>query len=251
MTSIQGKNVVITGGGRGIGRALALGFGREGARVLIHYGKSREQAEEVVREIQASGGLADALQADISDSDQATGLVKEAAKRLGEIDIWINNAGASANSAEAGGLNEIQRFERMMRVDVQGTWTCCREVRPYMRPRGCIINIGWDGALSGAAGLTNQLYAMSKGAVISLTRCLAVEYAPDIRVNCIAPGWIENTWAREQASSAFYQRVKESIPLKRWGQAEDIVGVALFLASPAAAYITGQILPVNGGSVRH
>lgn len=251
MIGVQGKNVVVTGGGRGIGRALALGFAREEARILVHYGQSREQAEAVVREIQASGGRAEVLQADISDSEQVAHLVKEAAACLGEIDVWINNAGASANSAEAGGLDEIRRFERMMRVDVQGTWICCREVRPYMREGGCIINIGWDGALSGAAGLTNQLYAMSKGAVISLTRCLAVEYAPDIRVNCIAPGWIENEWVREQASPRFYQRIKESIPQKRWGQAEDIVGVALFLASPAAAYITGQVLPVNGGNVRH
>ncbi|GHO44263.1 SDR family NAD(P)-dependent oxidoreductase [Ktedonospora formicarum] len=249
--SLQGQSVVVTGAGRGIGRALALAFAAKGAHVLVHYGQSQEQAEEVAHSICEQGGKAEALQADIGDTRAVTHLVAEAVRILGKIDVWINNAGASANSAEAQGLDEIQRFERMMRVDVEGTWRCCREVRPHMREGSCIINMGWDGALVGAPGLPNQLYAMSKGAIISLTRCLALEYAPQVRVNCIAPGWIENAWAREHASPAFYQHVEERIPLKRWGKVEDIVGVALFLSSPVASYITGQVIPVNGGDVRH
>lgn len=249
--SFAGKHVVVTGAGRGIGRALAVAFAERGARMLVHYGQSKTQAEAVARSICEQGGQAELLQADIGDPREVTRLIREATRILGTIDVWINNAGASANSAEAQGLDEIQRFERMMRVDVEGAWRCCREVRPFMREGGCIINMGWDGALEGAAGLPNQLYAMSKGAIISLTRCLAVEYAPHVRVNCIAPGWIENTWAREQVSSTFYEKVKERIPQKRWGRTEDIANVALFLASPAASYITGQIIPVNGGSVRY
>ena len=242
------KNVIITGAGRGIGRALALGFAAQGATVLIHYGHAQQEAEEVVREIELAGGRALLAQANLTMPSEVLNLVNYASSALGPIDVWINNAGASANSSEAQGLGEEERFERMMAVDVMGTWRCCRMVEPNMREGGCILTTGWDHAFDGAPGFINLLYATSKGAVISMTRCLAQEFAPRVRVNCIAPGWIETTWAQSRPES-FRKRIEQRIPMGRWGTPNDIVEAALFLASPAASFITGQVLVIDGGEV--
>jgi len=244
----QNRTVVITGAGRGIGRTLALGFAAQGARVLVHYAHSKQQAEEVVRQIIATGGQANLVQADLSKPEEITRFVNDTHTLCDHIDVWINNAGASANSQETRGMSEVEIFERMMNVDVLGTWRCCREIEPYMHDGGCILTTGWDGALSGIAGLPGQLYAMSKGAIISLTRCLAVEYAPRIRVNCIVPGHIENDWS-QSLSTGSRQNIIRQVPMQRWGTREDVLGAALFLASPTASFITGQVLLVNGGEV--
>ena len=167
------------------------------------------------------------------------------------VDVWINNAGASANSLDMAGRSEIEIFEQVMHIDVRGTWQCSRRIRPTMREGSCILTMGWDGALGNIPGmttLTSQLYAMSKGAVISLTRCLATEFAPHVRVNCIAPGYIENEWAQRLPETT-RQRIAKRNPLQRWGTHDDIVQAALYLSSPAAAYITGQVLVVDGGTL--
>lgn len=244
----QNKNVVVTGAGRGIGRALALAFAEQGANVLVHYGHARQEAEEVVRQITAMGGKAMLAQADLSRPEEAYSLVSQAVAMLGPIDVWINNAGVSANSAETQGFSEEERFERVMAVDVMGTWSCCRAVAEYMRDGGCILNLGWDHALDGAPGFINQVYAVSKGAVISMTRSFARTLAPRVRVNCIAPGWVENDWSQSRSES-FRKKVEQRIPLGRWGTTSDIASAALFLASPAASFITGQVLVVDGGEV--
>ena len=246
--TFRSKRVVVTGAGRGIGRTLALGFAREGAAVLVHYAHSQQGARKVVEEIQSHGGLASMIQADLSDPEEIADFTKNIYEEAGEIDVWINNAGASANSKETKRLSELQMFNRVMSLDVMGAWQCCRRVEPYMSDKGCILNIGWDGALYGLPGLTSQLYAMSKGAIMSLTRTLAVEYAPRIRVNCIAPGWVENEWSSSLPESS-RQRMAGQVPLKRWGTADDVLGAALYLASPAASYVTGQTLLINGGEI--
>jgi NAD(P)-dependent dehydrogenase (short-subunit alcohol dehydrogenase family) len=244
------KTVVVTGAGRGIGRTLALGFAEQGATVLVHYFQSKQGARDVVNQIQVQGGQAIMIQADIRQASEVTRLVTEAHRQLGPIDIWINNAGATANSEETQGMEDAAVFERLIEVDILGTWRCCREVRPYMRAGGCLLTTGWDGVLVGLPGLPNQAYAASKGAIMALTRSLAAEYAPDIRVNCIAPGLIENDWARRLSAQA-RQHLSEHVPLQRWGTPEDVLQMALFLASPAASYITGQTMLVNGGGIMH
>ena len=243
-----GKTVVVTGAGRSIGRRLALGFAEQGATVLVHYGHARQGAEEVVQQIEAQGGKAFLAQADLRRPEEVAQLVKNAYEQLGLIDVWINNAGASANTDEIQGMTEIEVFERMVGVDIMGTWRSCREVQPYMREGGCILTTGWDRALDGAPGLPNQMYAISKGAIMSLTRCLASEFAPQVRVNCIAPGRIENEWSQTLSETSRQKAVKD-IPMQRWGTADDILQTALFLASPAASFMTGQTLLVNGGEI--
>jgi 3-oxoacyl-[acyl-carrier protein] reductase len=245
----QGKTAVITGAGHGIGRTLALGFAEQGATVEVHYANSEQGANEVAALIQQRGGRALLARADLRQAAEVAHLVEQAHEQLGAIDIWINNAGASANATETRGMSEDDILERLVEVDIMGTWRCCREVERYMSDGGCILNTGWNGALAGAPGFASQMYAISKGAIISLTRCLAVEFAPRIRVNCIAPGYIENDWSRS-LSTVTHQRLIHNVPLQRWGTAEDILGTALFLASPAAAYITGQVIVVDGGEVR-
>jgi 3-oxoacyl-[acyl-carrier protein] reductase len=246
----ENKTVVVTGAGRGIGRTLALGFAQQGASVLVHYAHAAEGAHAVVRQITEQGGRAELAQADLRKSEDIARLVHTAHAMLREIDVWINNAGASANSRETSGMDEIAIFDRMMEVDVRGTWLCCRMAADYMRAGGCILTTGWDGALAGSPGLPAQLYAMSKGAIISLTHSLASEFAPRLRVNCIAPGHVENEWSHS-LPAASRQKFVQKIPMQRWGTAEDILGAALFLASPAASFITGQVILVNGGEIMH
>jgi len=242
------KNVVITGAGRGIGRALALGFAQQEANVLVHYGHAQKEAEDVVRQINQQGGSAFLAHADLRVLDEVYQLIEQTRQLFSSIDVWINNAGASANSEEIAGMSELESFERIMAVDVMGTWYCCRAATPLVSHGGCILTTGWDHAFVGAPGFNNQLYAMSKGAIIAMTRSFARELAPRVRVNCIAPGWIENEWMGSRPEH-FKKRIAEHIPLQRLGTPADVVAAALFPASSAASYITGQVLLVNGGDV--
>ncbi len=141
----QGKTVVVTGAGRGIGRTLALGFAAQGATILVHYAHSKQGAAGVVGQIKVQGGNAVLVQADLCKPEEVTRLVEEAHASLGSIDVWINNAGASANSKETKGMSEIEIFHRMVEVDIMGTWRCCREVEPYMRERRLYPDnwLGW------------------------------------------------------------------------------------------------------------
>jgi 3-oxoacyl-[acyl-carrier protein] reductase len=155
------------------------------------------------------------------------------------------------NSADTSGQSLEERWHRLMDVDLKGTFWCCHAIGPVMRAQpngGAIINLAWDHALDGAPGIVSQLYAAAKGGVLALSRCLAHDLAPEVRVNVIAPGWVENDWARSR-SEAFRERVAQETPLRRWGQPADIAAAAVFLASPEAAFITGQTLVVDGGIV--
>ncbi len=273
---LAGRVAVVTGGGRGVGRAITLALARLGARVIVGYHQNAEAAETTAREAdviaanaQASASTptpattpndatqpillnAMALRADVSVAADVEALVAQAVA-WGGPHIWVNNAGASANTSETQGMSDEERWDRVMRVDLKGAWLGCRLAAPAIRAAGggAIVNIGWTHALDGAPGLpgsASQIYATSKAGVLALTRTFAQEWAPDVRVNAVAPGWVENDWSATR-SAAFRERVAAGVPLRRWGAPEDIADAVAYLVSPAASYVTGQTLVVDGGSV--
>ena len=245
------KTAVITGASSGIGRAVARLFARHGARVVVNYRRPRASAEELVREITARGGEAHALQADVSSPDEVARLIETAGALLGRIDIWANIAGADILTGEGGSLQPSEKLERLIEIDLKGTIYCCWGVAPLMKAAGSgvILNMSWDLALHGMEGRNPEMFAAVKAGVLGFSKCLARSYAPEVRVNDLAPGWIETAFAKEIMRPDVYERVIERTPLRRFGVPEDVAHAALYLASDEAAFITGQTLRVNGGLV--
>jgi 3-oxoacyl-[acyl-carrier protein] reductase len=241
---------VITGGSSGIGRAIAEAYAREGARVLFTYRAAAEAARAVADGIAERGGQAEAVQADLGTAAACGALADTARARLGRVDVWVNNAGADILTTEAAGWDWERKLDLLLRVDLKGTIACCYAAAPLMQAQGGgqFINMGWDHALTGMAGENPQLFAAVKGGVAAFSKSLARALAPAVRVNVLAPGWIETQFGAT-ADKDFYRQVAEGTPLKRWGRPADVAGAAVYLAAPEAAFITGQTLLVNGGSV--
>jgi 3-oxoacyl-[acyl-carrier protein] reductase len=241
----DGKVVLVTGASRGIGAATAKLFGAEGATVIVNYSQSEDRARDVVNAIIAGGGAAEAICADVRDGDAVTAMVKDVAKRHGTIDVLVNNAGVTRDTLTA--VMEDAEWDDVMAINAGGMFKCARAVcRPMMRARtGVIINVSSVAGSKGGRGQTN--YAASKGAIEAFTRSLAVELAPrGIRVNAVAPGVIVtdmSAFVREQAED----EVLSKILLGRYGEVDEVAQVIAFLASDAAAYVTGAIVPVDGG----
>ncbi|HEY5315826.1 MAG TPA: SDR family oxidoreductase [Pirellulales bacterium] len=245
--SLAGLSALVTGATSGIGRATALALAAAGASVLVH-GRRPEAAEAVAGEARASGIQADVLLADVTDPTECEQLVERAWQWRGSLDIWVNNAGADVLTGPASGWTFDRKLALLWQVDVCGTMHLSRLIGARMRARsaGAIINMGWDQAECGRAGDSGELFAATKGAVMAFSKSLAQSLAPHVRVNCVAPGWIRTAWGQE-ASEAWQQRARRESLLERWGTPEDVARVVCFLASPSAGFITGQVLPVNGG----
>ena len=223
---------------------------RVGADVIVHCRKTVDEGREVVREIEQMGRRAALLTADVRDVSACETLVGQAWEVWSGVDVWVNNAGADTLT----GAGSEQAFEAKLRqllaVDLTGTMVLSRAVGARMRDAGAgsIVNMGWDQAETGMEGDSGELFAAVKGGIMGFTRSLAKSLAPTVRVNCIAPGWIRTKWG-EQAPEVWQERVMAETPLKRWGTPEDVAGAACFLASAAGAFLTGQIIRVNGGGV--
>ncbi len=247
---LTGKRAIVTGASSGIGRAIALELARGGCDVIVHYGHSQSDAEETVHAIQELGQKALAYRADLHHVP-AERIVGDAWSAWNGLEIWVNNAGADLLTGAKAELGFSEKLAALWQVDVMGTMLLSRGVLPHMRQagRGVILNIGWDQADRGMDGDSAQLFSAAKNAVMGFTRSLAVSAAPEVRVNCIAPGWIQTAWG-EQASAPWQERVLKETPLGRWGRPEDIANLARFLASDEADYITGQVINANGGAVR-
>jgi 3-oxoacyl-[acyl-carrier protein] reductase len=247
---LERKSVLVTGASSGIGRAIALRCARAGADLAITYRKNQEGAEATAREIRAMGRRAEVLRTDISRQEDIDHLAKQLQQAFARIDVWINNAGADILTGEAGRLSRLQKLDLVLAVDVRGTVLASWAAVELMRKRGggSIINMAWDHVEHGMAGENPVIYSAAKGAVASFSRSLARDVAPDIRVNILAPGFIETAFG-EEADPKFRQKVIEMTPLARWGKPEDVAGAALFLASDHAAFLTGQMIMVNGGVV--
>jgi 3-oxoacyl-[acyl-carrier protein] reductase len=236
----------VTGASSGIGRAIAETYAAEGAVVLLTHRDSAGRAREVAGAIGAS-----VRQADLSTRDGCERLVAEAHEELGRVDVWVNNAGADVLTGEAATWEWERKLDLLLAVDLKGTIACSYAIGEIMRGQetgGAIVNMSWDQVTSGLAGENPQLFSAVKGGVLAFSKSLARGLAPDVRVNVLCPGWIETSFA-EQADPEFRRSVAEDTPLRRWGRPEDVADAALYLASPGAAFITGQAININGGVV--
>jgi 2-amino-4-hydroxy-6-hydroxymethyldihydropteridine diphosphokinase len=237
--SLRGLNALVTGSTTGIGEAIARKFRARKAEV-IHHGR-RENHNPHLRY----------MPADLRDPVEVSRLANDAWNAFTGLDILVCNAGADTLTGDAAKWSFEQKLEALLAVDLKATMQLTRDIGARMkaRGRGCIITIGWDQAETGMEGDSGQLFAAVKGAVMCFTRSLALELAPEVRVNCIAPGWIRTAWG-ETASQVWQDRVRRETPLEVWGLANDIANTAAWLADPASAFITGQTIRVNGGAVR-
>ncbi len=241
------KTVLITGASRGIGRETALAFARAGYQVAANYHQSYEQALSLCAEVRAFGGVCEAFSADVSCREAVFVMVNAVRSRFGQIDILINNAGIAQQKLFTD-LTEAD-WSHMLRVNLDSVFHCCQAVLPEMihRKSGCILNVS---SMWGQVGASCEVsYSASKAAVIGLTKALAKEVGlSGIRVNCIAPGFIETEMNRT-LSDEDRALLFEEIPLGTGGSPADVAQTALFLASSAARYLTGQVISVNGGMV--
>ena len=248
---LRGLRAAVLGATSGIGRAVALALGDAGADVLVHGRQSMQAAEELALELRSRGVRSTVLNADLADRQAGDRLVDEAWKVWNGLDAWLQIAGADVLTGESSRLSFEAKLERLWSVDVVATIRLCRDVGQWMKARGhgAIVTMGWDQAETGMEGDSGELFAATKGAIMAFTRSLALSLAPTVRVNALAPGWIKTEWG--ETASAFWQaRVLRETPLARWGTPEDVARVASFLVSPAAQFLTGQIIRVNGGAVR-
>ncbi|MGN6867357.1 MAG: SDR family NAD(P)-dependent oxidoreductase [Solirubrobacteraceae bacterium] len=246
--SLTGLRTVVTGASSGIGRAIAVAFASAGARVGIGFNRSADAAQALAAEL----GGADAnplLKADLSTIDGCTAIVADAFAALENVDVWINNAGADVLTGEAAKWPAERKLEALLDLDLKGTIRCSQLVAARMAPGGCIVNIGWDHAtIDGMAGDNPELFAAVKAGVLGFSKSFARSVAPDIRVNVLCPGWVETAYG-EGVDRAFYDKVAAATPLKRWGRPQDIADAAVWLASPAASFVTCQAININGGTV--
>lgn len=241
----RNQTVIVTGASRGIGRAIAIAFAKQHANLVLNYNKSEQSVEEVIKCIEAEGGRAIAVKADVSKQEEAKQLIQTAKDTFGTIDILINNAGITKDMLIMR-LKE-EEFEQVIDVNLKGSFYCLKYASNIMlkQRRGKIINMSSVVGISGNVGQAN--YAASKAGIIGLTKSAAKELAAKgITVNAIAPGFIET-----EMTNALSEKAKEAtvqmIPLKRIGVPEDVANTAIFLASPSADYITGQVIQVDGG----
>lgn len=249
---LAGKTVLVTGGSRGIGRAVALACATAGADVALTYHTARREADAVAAAIGALGRRTATLQADVSQPGDVERLAADATAALGSVDVWINNAGADVLTGPTAERSRLEKLDLLLAVDLRGTvlgsWAAVELMR--RQPRGgVILNVSWDHVVTGGMkGEYAQLFCAAKGGVYSFSRALARSVAPLIRVNVLGPGWIETAYG-SALDPARKQRIAARIPLGRWGTPEEIAAAAVYLASDAAAYVTGQMLMINGGDV--
>jgi 3-oxoacyl-[acyl-carrier protein] reductase len=237
--TLAGLTALVTGSTSGIGASIAGLYEAHGARVIYHGRRERLAPAESF------------VSADLRDPAQVDRLAAEAWALGDGLDVLVCNAGADTLTGDAAKWSFDEKLDALLAIDLRATMRLARTLGARMkeRGRGCIVTVGWDQAETGMEGDSGQLFAAVKGAVMCFTRSLALSLAPEVRVNCVAPGWVRTAWG-ETASPVWQERVRRETPLGVWGLPEDVAAAALWLASPAAGFITGQTVSVNGGAVR-
>jgi 3-oxoacyl-[acyl-carrier protein] reductase len=246
-SSLADKVAIVTGASRGIGRAIAAELARRGATVVVNYRSSAEAAAGVVTEIEASGGRAVAVQADVGVTAEAAQLVRRTVELYGRVDILVNNAGTTRDQLLP--LMREQDWDEVLQTNLKSVYNCCKAAaRPMMRRRGGrIVNISSVAGIAGQGGQTN--YAASKAGVIGFTKSLAKELGPrSITANVVAPGFVPTDLTSDLRDD-LRQRAIDATPLRRMGTPEEIAYAVAFLVSDEAAFITGEVLTVDGGLV--
>ena len=243
----ENKTVLVTGGSRGIGKEIALKFAKQGYDVIINYVSDKTDTEELKKELEANGGKALIVKADVTNPEQIENLVKTAIETFGKIDVLVNNAGITKDNLLMRMSEE--EFDKVIEVNLKGTFLMTKAVTKYMmkKRQGSIINLSSVVGVTGNAGQCN--YAASKAGIIGFTKSVAKELASrNIRANAIAPGFI-TTDMTDVLSDEIKETIQEQIPLKRMGNAKEVAELAYFLGSEQSSYITGQIIHVDGGMV--
>jgi 3-oxoacyl-[acyl-carrier protein] reductase len=245
--TLAGQTAFVSGSSRGIGRVVALMLAEAGCQVAVH-GRSADRASEVAAELAQMGRHAGTFLGDLSQEGGAGRLADQVLAALPALDIFVAVAGADVLTGAAAAANFDEKLASLLTVDVLGTITMARRIGSAMhaRGRGAMVTIGWDQAEVGMEGDSGQLFAATKGAVMAFTRSLARSLGPTVRVNNVAPGWIRTAWG-EQASDVWQTRARREAMLGRWGEPADVAAAVCWLVSPEASWVTGQVLPVNGG----
>jgi 3-oxoacyl-[acyl-carrier protein] reductase len=250
--SLVGKVVLVTGASRGIGRVIALACAEAGADVAITSRTGAQGAAAVAAAVTAVGRGSQVLQADLGNPHDVERLARDAHTAFGRIDVWINNAGVDVLTGSTARAPRLKKLDLLLAVDLRGTILASWAAVELMRGQasgGVILNMSWDHVLTGGMkGEYAQMFCAAKGGVYSFSRALAQAVAPHIRVNILGPGWVETAYGAA-LDPAIKARITASIPLGRWGTPADVAYAAVYLASDAAAYVTGQMLAINGGAV--
>jgi 3-oxoacyl-[acyl-carrier protein] reductase len=247
MIDLRGRTAVVTGGSRGIGRATALLLARAGADVAVTYRRRRSAAEAVVAEVVGLGRRGFAVGGDLADPAVASGLAAEVRRAFGRLDCFIANAGIwPSDEVPLAELTDA-RWRQTMAANLDAVFISTRAALGVMGPGGRVVIVSSTAGQRGEAGHAD--YAATKGAVIALTKSLAIECAPDILVNCVAPGWVDTEMCEPAFANGGRERIAATIPLRRVPPPDDVAGPIVFLCSDLARHLTGEVLNVNGGSV--
>lgn len=254
MTSfrLDGKVALVTGGASGIGGAISLALAEQGASVAVHYLSSATNAEAVVAAVKIRGGRSVGIQADLTKSGEADRVVEAAVKELGGLDVLVNNAGYLVKRCPVAEMPD-ELFRTIMDVNLTSTFWMCRAALAHMLPQGAgsVVNMASAAAFTGG-GNGSAIYAASKAAIVGLTRALAKEVGPKgIRVNAVAPGQIATQFHDRFSTPEGRANTVKTIPLGREGVAEEIAGAVVYLASPAASFVSGEVIGINGAMTFH
>lgn len=241
---LAGKTAIITGGGRDIGAAVALKFADEGANVAINYFASSKGADDVVAKIEAAGGKAIAVQGDLNNQADVDDLVAKTLKAFGSLDILVNNAGGLIARKTLKEM-DLAHWNAVMSLNLTSTFMMTKACLEHIKS-GAIVNLASQAARDGG-GPGSVAYAASKGAIVTLTRGLAKELGPDIRVNALCPGMIDTDFHNIHTPDAGRRGYEANAPLKRQGHVDDVANAVLFLASDESAFLTGTNIDINGG----